>query len=88
MLTKDDLNSISELINGKFKTELSPIYNKLNTIQSELHTDIQRELKPVKSQLRQIQKTLKTSFNFLDNEIISHEKRIVKLETFNIAKTD
>jgi hypothetical protein len=65
MLTKNDLNQISGLLDERLDTKLEPI---------------KKDIKVLKSGLSKLQKTQDTMLDLLDKEQMQQRKRIVRLE--------
>ena len=65
MLTKTDLNQISELLDTKFDVELKPI---------------KKDIKSLKKDVSRIRKDQGTMLDLLDKEQMQQLKRIIRLE--------
>lgn len=86
MLTKNDLNQISELLDTKFDVELKPIKKDIKSLKKNvgsLKTDVDslaKDVKVLKRDVSRVKKDQRTMLDLLDKEQMQQRKRIIRLE--------
>jgi hypothetical protein len=78
MLTKQDLNNISQVVSTAIQTQVPPLIN--SAIQTQVPLFIKKETDPLKRSLVKLEKNTKYIINDLDKILMHTVKRVDRIE--------
>ena len=74
MLTKPDLKAIENLFDKKFDEKFDEKFDK------KFDEKFDEKFRPIRRDIQRIKNDLRATIRFFDKDIISHEKRIGRIE--------